>query len=191
MTELYIFMRQIFLTFFLLFNFLFFSSPGFSTEAIWLLVDTDKLTLEVKQSNKTLFVLKDIAIGQNGAGFKKSIGDDITPLGEYKISWINKKSRYNTFYGFNYPSVDNAHEALLSGLISKRAHSAIIKAHKNNKVPPQNTKIGGQLGIHGLGEADKKIHKLMNWTHGCIAITNEQLKKLAQWIGKGTIVKVK
>ncbi len=184
-------MRQNLLSHFLLLNLLLFSLPGFSAEDVWLLVDTKKLTLEVKQNNKTLLLLKNIAIGQNGAGLKKRIGDDVTPLGEYKISWVNHKSRYKTFYGFNYPSVNNAHEALLRGLISKRSHSAIIKAHNNNKVPPQNTKIGGQLGIHGLGEADVAIHKLMNWTQGCIAINNEQLKQLAPWIGKGTRVKVK
>jgi len=185
------FMRQIRLNIFLfLFAVLYFTAVQ-ASDQVWLLVDTTKLTLEVKQENKTLVTMNNIAIGQKGAGFKKHTGDDITPKGVYKIGWVNNKSRFYKFYGFNYPSVDNANEALLSGLLSKRAHTAIVTAHKKNKVPPQNTKIGGQIGIHGLGEADKNIHKIMNWTHGCIALSNEQVDQLGQWIKKGTRVKVK
>lgn len=184
-------MRQILLNRFLILIISFYFTAVQAVEPIWLLVDTTKLTLEVKQENKTLVTMNNIAIGQKGAGFKKHRGDDITPKGEYKIGWINNKSRFYKFYGFNYPSVDNANEALLSGLLSKRSHTAIVKAHDEKQVPSQNTKIGGQIGIHGLGEADKAIHKIMNWTHGCIALTNEQVDQLGQWIKKGTVVKVK
>lgn len=184
-------MRQILLfSFFLLLN-PFFLIAVQANEAIWLLVDTTKLTLEVKQGNKTLTVMNNIAIGRNGAGFKKHKGDDITPLGTYKIGWINNKSEFYKFYGFTYPSVENANEALLSGLLSKHSHTSIVKAQSKNRVPPQDTRIGGLIGIHGLGEGDKAIHKIMNWTHGCIALTNEQVDKLGRWIRKGTVVKVK
>lgn len=159
--------------------------------ATWLLIDTQKLTLEVKQGNKTLAVMENIAIGRNGAGFKERRGDDITPLGTYKIGWVNDKSHFYRFYGFNYPSVENANEALLSGLLSKAKHTTIVNAHKKNKLPPQNTPMGGRIGLHGLGAADQNIHEMMNWTHGCIALTNEQIDKLGQWIGQGTTVKVK
>jgi len=80
---------------------------------------------------------------------------------------------------------------LLSGLLSKKAHTSIVNAHKKDKVPPQNTAIGGRIGIHGLGKGDESIHKMMNWTHGCIALSNDQIDKLKQWINKGTLVKVK
>ncbi len=159
--------------------------------ATWLLIDTQKLTLEVKKGNKTLAVMENIAIGRNGAGFKKRRGDDITPLGTYKISWINDKSHFYRFYGFNYPSIENANEALLSGLLSKAKHTTIVNAHNKNKLPPQNTPMGGRIGLHGLGAADQNIHEMMNWTHGCIALTNEQIDKLGQWIGQGTRIKVK
>ena len=184
-------MKQIFqISFFLLF-FLFISRSICAEEKVWLLIDTNSLTLEVKKGNKTIKVMKNIAIGRNGAGFKKKIGDDTTPLGTYKIGWINSKSSFYKFYGFNYPSIENANEALLSGLISKSKHSAIVKAHKKAKTPPQNTAIGGQIGIHGLGVGDEEIHKVMNWTHGCIALTNEQIDLLDKWIIKGTQVKIK
>lgn len=165
--------------------------PVKSKEGVWLLVDTEMLTLTVKRNKETVDIFKNIAIGRNGAGFKKRKGDNITPKGVYKIGWINHKSPFYRFYGFNYPSVDNANEALLWGLLNKSSHTAIVNAHKSDKVPPQNTAIGGRIGIHGLGNANKAIHQMMNWTHGCIALTNDQINRLDKWMGKGTLVKVK
>ncbi len=160
-------------------------------EDIWLLVDTRKLLLEVKHGNKTVKKFENISIGRNGAGFKSRIGDDITPLGKYRIGWINKKSPYYRFYGFSYPSVENATRALRQGLIDRKTYNRIVNSHLHHEVPPQNTSLGGQIGIHGLGRADEHIHRMMNWTHGCIALTNEQIDQLNQWVGKGTWVKVK
>ena len=184
-------MRQKLLFGFFLLNFTFLSLSVWADDEVWVLIDIKKMQLEVKKGNKTIAVMENIAIGRGGAGFKKRIGDDVTPLGTYRIGWVNKKSPFHRFYGFDYPSIANANEALLSGLLSKKAHTAIINAHEQDKVPPQNTAIGGRIGIHGLGNADEFIHKTMNWTHGCIALSNEQVDKLERWIGKGTLVKVK
>ena len=160
-------------------------------EDVWLLVDTQKLQLEVKQGERTIKVLRDISIGRNGAGFKFQIGDDITPLGKYRIGWINKNSPYYRFFGFTYPSIDNAATALKKGLIDRKTYNRIVNKQVENKLPPQDTVLGGQIGIHGLGKADERIHKLVNWTHGCIALTNEQIDLLSRWVRKGTRVKIK
>jgi len=184
-------MRQKLLFGFFLLNFTFLSLAVWADDAVWILIDTKKMQLEVKKGNKMIAVMENIAIGRGGAGFKKHVGDDITPIGTYRIGWINNKSSFHRFYGFDYPSVENANEALLSGLLSKKAQTSIVNAHKENKIPPQNTAIGGRIGIHGLGNADEFIHKTMNWTQGCIALNNQQIDKLKQWIRKGTLVKVK
>ncbi len=160
-------------------------------ENIWLSIDTQKLQLEIKQGNKTLAVMKNIAIGRNGAGFKQSVGDDITPLGDYKITWVNVNSLFHRFYGFNYPSEKNADQALSAGLLDQQAHAAIIAAHRQHKTPPHSTPLGGRIGIHGLGNADERIHNLVNWTHGCIALTNAQIDRLAPWITDNMRVKIK
>ncbi len=167
------------------------SSAAASKSDIWLLVDTSKLTLDVKLGNVSLVQFKNIAIGRNGSGFKKRRGDDTTPLGTYKISWINKKSRYKLFFGFNYPSKENAQKAFKLGLLEPVSYKKIINAHKYHQVPPQNTSLGGMIGIHGLGSADKTIHETMNWTHGCIALNNTQIEQLKQWVKIGTIVVVR
>lgn len=159
-------------------------------EDVWLLVDTQKLQLEVKRGSKTVMLFENIAIGRKGSGIKTHVGDDVTPLGEYHIAWINENSPYYRFFGFDYPNKSNAKEGLAWGLIDPRAYRRIIEAHDAGEIPPQNTTLGGQIGIHGLGKANERIHRLMNWTQGCIALTNQQIDKLIPWIKKGTKVKV-
>lgn len=159
--------------------------------SIWLLIDTKKKRLDVKRGKKILASFDKIAIGRRGAGFKNRRGDKITPLGTYKIGWINNKSSFRTFYGFTYPSIENAKEALKKRLISHVAYYSILDAHHSNKIPPQNTSLGGRIGLHGLGNGNPEVHKLWDWTKGCVAVTNQQIDALSQWIVKGMTVKIK
>jgi len=164
---------------------------GFADQDVWLLVDTQKMSMEVKKGEKTVAVLENIAIGRNGAGEKNHRGDDVTPLGNYRIGWINEKSSFRKFFGLTYPNVENADNALKQGKIGLDTYESIARAHSAGQIPPQNTDLGGQIGIHGLGSANLSIHKSMNWTHGCIALTNDQIDRLSQWVEKGTLVTVK
>lgn len=161
------------------------------TSSIWLLIDTKKKRLDVKRGKKILASFDKIAIGRRGAGFKNKQGDKITPLGTYKIGWVNHKSKFRTFYGFTYPSIENAKEALEKSLISRDVYYSILDAHHSNKIPPQNTLLGGKIGLHGLGSGNEQVHRLWDWTKGCVAVTNNQIDALGQWIVKGMTVKVK
>ena len=158
---------------------------------VWLLVDTEKLSMEIKRGDQTIAILENIAIGRNGAGEKIQRGDDITPVGNYRIGWINENSAFRKFYGLTYPSIEHADNALKSGKIDSETYESIARAHSYGQIPPQNTDLGGQIGIHGLGSGSLAIHKSMNWTHGCIALTNDQIDQLSQWVTKGTAVIVK
>ncbi|MCK4840703.1 MAG: L,D-transpeptidase [Methylococcales bacterium] len=184
-------MRQLELFFFILLINIVFSLPIFANEEIWLLIDTTKLNLEIKKGDKTLVVMKNIAIGRNGAGIKLREGDDVTPIGTYKITWVNEESIYRRFYGLDYPLISHADIALQKGLLKNEQYLKIVDAHRKDQLPLQNTMMGGNIGIHGLGAADEAIHKLLNWTHGCIALTNEQIDNLAPWISKGIRVEIK
>ncbi len=164
---------------------------GFADSDVWLLVDTQKLSVEVKKGDKTVAVLENIAIGRNGAGEKNHRGDDVTPLGNYRIGWINERSAFRKFFGLTYPNVEHADNALKQGKIGLDTYESIARAHSAGQIPPQDTNLGGQIGIHGLGSANLSIHKSMNWTHGCIALTNDQIDQLSQWVEKGTLVTVK
>ncbi|MFI3184392.1 MAG: L,D-transpeptidase [Methylococcaceae bacterium] len=169
----------------------FFSCAVIADDNVWLLVDTKALTIEVKKGQQTLETLNDIAIGQGGAGFKSHRGDNVTPFGSYRIGWVGEQSNFRKFFGLTYPSAEDAEKALQEGVINLSSYKSIITAHRSHQVPPQNTALGGRIGIHGLGRADEKIHKSMNWTHGCIALTNGQIDHLSQWLDKGTVVKIK
>ena len=158
---------------------------------IWLLVDTSAQKIEVKQGEKTLETINDIAIGRGGAGLKTHRGDNVTPSGEYRIGWVGKQSAFHRFYGLTYPSRHDAENALKFGIINQETYNRIMQAHNYRQIPPQNPPLGGQIGIHGLGRGNEKIHKTMNWTQGCIAMTNSQIDHLSRWLETGTVVKIK
>lgn len=158
---------------------------------VWLLIDTQTRNLEIKKGPKTLEVLDHVVIGRKGAGTKERRGDDITPLGNYRIGWINEKSSFRKFFGLTYPNRDHAERALQNGLIDRNTYDAIALAEHKGQVPPQNTGLGGQIGIHGLGKGSLSVHEVFDWTHGCIALTNDQIDRLSQYVQKGTLVTVK
>ncbi len=163
----------------------------FNSSFTWLLIDTKKRQLEVKEGERTVATYQKVSIGRRGAGFKNRRGDKITPLGTYKIGWVNRQSRFRTFYGFTYPSIENAQEALKRALISETTYDSIVRAHVNNRTPPQNTALGGRIGLHGVGSGSAEIHNLWDWTSGCVAVTNAQIDDLGYWITVGMTVKVK
>lgn len=179
------------LRFILFLAFSFYSFDTIANDGIWLLVDTNALKIEVKRGEQTVDIIEGIAIGQAGAGQKTHRGDNITPYGEYRIGWVGQQSVFHKFFGLNYPSVQDADNGLRKGIIDQFTYKHILNAHLGHQVPPQNTPLGGRIGIHGLGHASEKIHETMNWTHGCIALTNKQIDHLSQWVDTGTVVKIK
>jgi murein L,D-transpeptidase YafK len=121
----------------------------------------------------------------------KRRGDGKTPLGRYRIAWLKTSGTFGAFLGFDYPSLARAEKGLATGEISRAEYDAIRRAHEDGRVPPQNTRLGGYIGIHGLGRADPRIHREMNWTKGCIALTDAQMSRLMRLVGKGTVVEVR
>ena len=167
------------------------SIPAHAAEEIWLLVDTKSQAILVKQGNETKAEYQDISIGRNGAANDKIRGDEKTPLGIYRIGWINSKSRFHKFFGVNYPSRVDAKRGLHEGLIDRPTFQRLFEADLLDRVPDQTTRLGGQIGIHGIGTADPEVHKMMNWTRGCIAVTDSQIDSLGSWIKKGTVVVIR
>ena len=160
-------------------------------DPVWLLVETDLGTLSVMHGDHPVDVFKNIAIGQKGTTREKLRGDRKTPLGKYRIGWINSKSRFNRFFGFNYPSINDAKRGYYAGIITTTTFRALLRAAFNELRPRQNTPLGGQLGIHGLGKGNTKVHRKYNWTRGCVALTNQQVDRLSGWIEVGTLVEVR
>jgi murein L,D-transpeptidase YafK len=169
-------------------------SPGHAmveSDEVWLLVDTNHLTLAVMRGESVMQKYNNIAIGSNGPTEAKLVSDETTPLGEFKISDINPRSRYHLFLLLDYPTMDHAQRALADGRIAPEEFVAVSNAWLEGELPPQNTQLGGFLGIHGIGDGSLEIHRNVNWTDGCIAMTNEEMDELADLVGVGTRVSVR
>jgi murein L,D-transpeptidase YafK len=159
-----------------------------AADAPWLRVDTNRGILLVIQGEQTLLEISGIAIGRGGASPLHTANDGTTPLGHFRIAWINTDSPYHLFFGFDYPNWDQAFEGFSKGLIDEPTLLRISHALGHGLVPPQDTALGGHIGIHGLGEGDLKVHRRFNWTEGCVAVSNEQIDRLANWVTIGTQV---
>lgn len=170
-------------------------APAHKAQAIaadvWLSVDTDQLSLAVMQGEKALEVFENIAIGSSGPTMSKRRGDSTTPLGEFTITQIRRSDRFELFMAINYPNLDHTERAYQEQRIDVSEYKALRYNLDRGRPPPQSTSLGGQLGIHGVGMGDMKVHETVNWTEGCIALTNEQLRDLAKWVAVGTRVVVR
>ena len=153
-------------------------------------VDSAKREMRVLRDGTVVAVFDHVSVGRWGVSEEKQRGDGKSPLGHYRIAWVSSTGQFGPFMGVDYPSIARAEKGLASGEISQAEFEAIRKAHAVGRVPPQNTKLGGQIGIHGLGRADPGIHRDLNWTKGCIALTNSQMSQLRRLVGKGTLVRI-
>lgn len=158
---------------------------------VWLSVDTDHLSLVVMQGETAVKVFDNIAIGSSGPTLNKHRGDATTPLGEFTITQIRRSARFELFMAISYPNLDHTERAFQEHRIDASEYKALRYDLDRGRPPPQGTSLGGQLGIHGVGLGDIKIHESVNWTDGCIALTNEQLLELAKWVVVGTRVVVR
>jgi murein L,D-transpeptidase YafK len=157
----------------------------------WLLVDTKAETLTVMTGTRPVEVFYNLAFGSHGVGFKSRRGDEVTPVGNFRVGWVNPNSRFKLFFGLDYPNREYADRAYQQGRIDASTYRRIVNALAMGKTPPQNTPLGGQIGIHGLGAGDPDIHKHFNWTSGCIALDNAQIERLSKWVQIGTRVEIR
>ena len=137
----------------------------------------DRVLIEKKERLLTLFskgkVLKtyQIALGGNPNGPKERQGDNKTPEGTYSIDSRNRDSRYHLSLHISYPNEKD----------KKRA--------KELGVPP-----GGDIMIHGIKNGLSwvgELHTEVDWTKGCIAVTNEEIEEIDRLVPNGTIVEIR
>src|SRR5262252_1772932 len=109
-----------------------------------------KLYLYVSEGGKEkLAKTYQIALGNNPTGSKLRQGDGATPEGDYYITHKNAQSSFYLSLGVSYPNIVDADRGLKEGLITKPQHQAIVNAIQAKTKPPQNTRLGGDIFIHG------------------------------------------
>jgi murein L,D-transpeptidase YafK len=158
---------------------------------IELIVDRSDHRLYIRQNGHTLRSFK-VALGSTRKA-KEQNGDRATPTGNYKIQIVRDSDTFYKFIQINYPNMNDAKRGLKNHLISQSEYKAILNAHTYGRMPPQNTRLGGSIGIHGIGfETNEKIeiHEMSDWTKGCIAIRNSEIEQLSRYIEVGTPLKI-
>jgi len=135
-------------------------------------------------SDKTLVRSYRVGLGFNPIADKQREGDGATPEGDFYVFVKNDKSSYYLSLGVSYPNVEDAERGLRDGLITKKQHDAIVDAQRRKVAPPQYTNLGGLIYIHGNGAKS-------DWTLGCVALENEDMKELFDSVAVGTPITIK
>jgi murein L,D-transpeptidase YafK len=121
-------------------------------------------------SNGVLIKKFKISIGKNPIG-KKEIKDDFkTPEGKYFISMKGPHPLYHKYLYVSYPN-----------------KSDILHAKALNKNP------GGEILIHGIHKKyvyAGKFHRLVDWTKGCMALTNNEIEDLYNAVNVNTPIEI-
>jgi len=168
-------------------------SPADGNNNYVLEIDKSREELLVKQGDDVIRRYR-AATGRGGEGTKRQVGDKKTPVGVYRVIDFKSDSQFHYFMQIDYPNLLDAWYGYKHEIIDAREFRAITTALKNNEKPPQDTALGGFIGIHGIGDtSDKKrmIHEAQNWTSGCIALTNEEINELQKFVSIGTKVVIK
>jgi murein L,D-transpeptidase YafK len=155
--------------------------------------DSDRFVLRVWKGRREMELLRDqelvrrfpIVLGSDPRQSKRLQGDGRTPVGEYVIQEKHPSNRFHLFLGLNYPNIDDAERGYDDGLIDPNQWVDIFFANARRRLPPWNTRLGGQVGIHGFG--DRPLIPI-DWTKGCIAISNEEIEYLYHQLPVGTPV---
>ena len=132
--------------------------------------------------------------GMNVKNPKLRKGDNATPVGKYKICEIDTGYKYYMFFKLNYPNLNDATEGLRKGLITQTEFDKLKFQYYYNQCPEANTALGGNIGIHGIGELNsifKYLPFVYNWTDGSVALNNEDMDELYTVVKKGTKVVIK
>ncbi|MEQ6917194.1 L,D-transpeptidase family protein [Halomonas aquatica] len=157
----------------------------------WVLVEDSEASLKVYQGNMLLERFEPVSLGRGGAKPQRQRGGRATPLGEFRVNRFNRQSKFHIFIGLDYPTPTHARMALDSGVYSQQDYDDYFSYYRRHGYPPQDTVLGGFIGIHGLGEGDPDIHQRFHWTDGCVAVTDPQVERLSSLIDIGTRVVIR
>lgn len=123
-----------------------------------------------------------VVLGKN-PGDKQREGDLATPEGDFYICYKNPASQYHRFLGLSYPNVEDAERGLREKLITPAEAAQIRRAIAARACPPWKTALGGEIGLHGPCPN-------VTWTHGCIAMSIEQIERLYDLLDLGDEVTI-
>ncbi|MDX1464755.1 MAG: L,D-transpeptidase [Halomonas sp.] len=157
----------------------------------WVLVEDAEASLVVYEGSRVVERFPSVSLGRGGAKPQRRRGDRATPLGEFRVNRFNRRSKFHIFIGLDYPTPTHARMALNAGVYTQQDYDDYFTYYRRHGAPPQDTILGGFIGIHGLGEGDPDIHRRFHWTDGCVAVTDPQVERLSSLIDIGTRVVIR
>jgi murein L,D-transpeptidase YafK len=133
----------------------------------------------IVKSTRTMTLLKDgkviktykVSLGTEPVGPKEMLGDHKTPEGQYFVDEKVPNSRFHRALHLSYPNAADRERA------------------RKLKVSP-----GGDIEIHGLGKEFAwvgSMQRTIDWTDGCIAVTNEEIEEIYAMVSVGTPVEIR
>ena len=112
-----------------------------------------------------------VTFGRQPVGKKVRQGDDRTPEGRYAIDYRNVNSQYHLALHVSYPNAEDVRRARAGGYAP-----------------------GGDVMIHGMRKGFGWIgglHRAVNWTHGCIAVTDSEVDEIGRAVRDGTPIEIR
>lgn len=131
-----------------------------------------------------------VTLGRNRALDKAVEGDEATPLGEFYVCAKNPRSKFFLSMCLSYPNAEDADRGLCANLITPAEHGAILEAIRRRAMPPQHTRLGGEIYIHGEDPRPPATARggASSGTRGCIALENSAMQELFERTAIGTPV---
>ncbi len=114
----------------------------------------------------------EVSIGRNPVGHKQREGDSRTPEGKYVIDGKKRSSRFHWALHISYPNAQDKAAGARNGV----------------------RQLGGDIEVHGLPDALAWIgplHRLINWTDGCVAVTNAEIEEIYPLVDTGTPIEIR
>lgn len=143
-------------------------APALTSPVERILIEKDARRMTVFQRDGNPRVMR-IALGFAPGGDKVKQGDGKTPEGVFRIDRLNDRSQFTLSLGLDYPRAEDRARARRQG------------------VDP-----GGDIMIHGQPNQVAEGFKVKgDWTAGCVAVTNDEIRELFAHTKIGTVVEVR
>jgi murein L,D-transpeptidase YafK len=133
-----------------------------------ILVDKSDRVLILFKDDKEIARYTNIKLGDAPEGHKQFEGDEKTPEGNYTINGRNPRSSYHLSLRISYPNA------------ADRAY-----ARSKGRSP------GGDIFIHGQPNGWTGPTITSDWTDGCIALSNVEIKTLWKQVDDGTPITIR
>lgn len=133
-----------------------------------LLVDKSERLLVAYAGTREIVRYRNIRFGDAPTGHKQFEGDERTPEGIYRINGRNPASAYHLSLRISYPNA---------------ADRAFARAKGRSP--------GGDIFIHGQPNAWPGPPIARDWTDGCIALSNAEIKQLWDIVPDGTPITIR